>query len=790
MGRPALSISVRAGGKSEGRRRRLGASLVGIAIVLAGLPDLASAQAPIPATADPANVEPAWPAIRKAAANAPNVLLILTDDVGFASTTAFGGPVPAEAFEELAREGIRFNRFHTTALCSPTRASLLTGRAPHNVGMGNVTNIPTGYPGYTTVMPPSAGTVAEILKQAGYNTAMFGKAHVTPEWEMSQAGPFDRWPTGLGFEYFYGFLSADTDQWAPSLVENTTPIEPPHDDPDYLFDKDIADRAIGWIRQQRVLAPENPFFVYLATGTAHAPHHAPQSWLARFRGQYDMGWDKLREQIFARQKAMGVVPRDAVLTPRPEEIPAWDSLSADEKRLASRLMEAFAASLAYADAQIGRVIDELRQSGQIDNTLIIYIQGDNGASAEGGIHGTLFEQSMVNRQTEDPEYVLGRIDTIGGPEAYNNYNAGWAWAANAPFPSFKQAASQFGGIRNGMVMSWPGHMRGMGSVRNQFAHVSDIMPTILEAAGLEAPATLDGVPQQPVDGISLAYTFDTPKAPSLRRTQVFEMMENFGIYHEGWFAGVLPKRQPWKVYADIGAADLKLSDRTWQLFNIEKDFSQSRDLAKSDPGKLRELQSLFWKEAERNNILPIHLGQGAEGRPSRSAGRTEFTFLPGMTRIPEDSAPPIIGRGFSIAASVSVSGPNDTGVIVAQGGRFSGYSLYLKDGVPTFEYNAVPPNISVVRASRPLGAGDHEVGVDYTPDSSEAGAGGRVDLLIDGKVAGSGRISRTLPTWISFAEGLDVGRDTITAVSSAYTPETSAFPGKIQHVKYRLKPAR
>ena len=505
------------------------------------------------------NVAPdkvSWPATVAPKSDAPNIVVIMTDDVGFGASSTFGGPVPTPTFDALARDGLRYNRFHTTALCSPTRAALLTGRNPHNVGMGNVTNIPTGYPGYNTVIPKSAGTIAQILRKNGYNTAMFGKAHVTPEWEMSQAGPFDRWPTGLGFEYFYGFLSADTNQWAPSLVENTKPIAPPTNDPDYFFDKDIADKAIDWLKTQHAAAPNKPFMLYFATGAAHGPLHAPKEWLTRFRGKFDQGWDSTRAEIFAREKAMGIIPADAALTPRPASLPAWKSLNAKQKQLYARQMEAFAAALAFADEQIGRVITTLRENGELENTMIVYIQGDNGASAEGGLDGAAFEQSMINRSPEKFDFIYKHMDEIGGPFLYNLYPAAWGWAMNTPFPYYKQAASQLGGIRNGMVISWPAGIHETGGVRTQFAHVSDITPTILEVVGIARPEILDGERQMPLDGISLAYSFDHPEAPSRKRTQIFEMMENFGIYHDGWFAGVLPKRNPWQVYSDIGGTNL------------------------------------------------------------------------------------------------------------------------------------------------------------------------------------------------------------------------------------------
>jgi arylsulfatase A-like enzyme len=598
---------------------------------------------------------PAWPSEPTAPKSAPNVLVILTDDVGFGVTSTFGGPVTTAAFDALASQGTRYNRFNTTALCSPTRASLLTGRLPQNVNMGNVSNLPTGYDGYTTVIPKSASTLPEILKENGYNTAMFGKNHLTPDWEQSQAGPFDRWPTGLGFEYFYGFLSADTSMYAPSIYENTRPVEPPHGNPAYHFEADMADHAVNWLREQHAVAPDKPFFMYYAPGLAHTPHHAPADWMARFRGKFDQGWDKLREESFARQKRLGIIPANAGLSPRPDSLPAWDSLDAEHKKVYSRLMESYAASVAYSDTQTGRVIDELRRSRQFDNTLIIYIQGDNGASAEGGLSGLAFEQSTITGRKEEFAELASHYDDIGGPDVYSHFPAAWAWAMNTPFPWWKQVASQAGGVRNGMVIEWPGHIAANRTMRSQYAHVSDIMPTVLEAAGITAPATLNGVVQKPIDGISLAYSFTQPEAPSQRRMQIYEMMENFGIYKDGWMAGTLPKRPAWEAGAGGNRRlDIGPDQRTWTLFNLEKDYSTATDLSKSDPARLKQLQELFWNEAAKNNVLPIHdYSQGAQGRPSLGAGRARFVFQTGLTRINEDAAPHTIGHSFAIAAPVA-----------------------------------------------------------------------------------------------------------------------------------------
>lgn len=767
--------------------RALLSALLTTALIAAGGPARAASEAGTVGKTVETSHAPEWPTSPKAASNAPNILVIMTDDVGFGVTQAFGGPVPTPAFDALAKQGLRYNRFNTTALCSPTRASLLTGREPHNVNMGNVTNLPTGYDGYTTVIPKSAATVAQLLKGGGYNTAMFGKGHLTPEWEMSAAGPHDRWPTGLGFEYFYGFLSADTSMWAPSIVENTRPVEPPHGDPSYHFEKDMADHAISWLRTQRASAPDKPFFIYYAPGLAHTPHHVPKDWIARFKGQFDAGWDAIREQSFERQKSLGIIPKDARLSPRPDSLPAWSSLTADQKRVYARLMEVFAASVAFSDYQTGRLIEEIRRSGDFDNTMIVYIQGDNGSSAEGGLNGLAFEQSSITGRKESFEELKSHFDDFGGPKVYNHFPAAWAWAMNSPFPWWKQIASQAGGTRNGMVISWPRRIRDGGAIRSQYAFVSDIAPTLLEAAGVAPPDRVDGVVQQPIDGISLTYSFEAPAAPSRRTTQVFEMMENFGIYHEGWMAGTLPKRLAWEVGAGVDRKlDLGPDQRKWTLFNLDKDFTTANDLAARNPAKLKEMQALFWKEAARNHILPIHdYSQGTAGRPSMAAERREFLYKAPLARIAEDAAPHTIGKSFSIEADVTVTG-KDQGVLLTQGGRFGGYAFYLKDGRPVFHYNAVGADQFTVRADAPLEPGAHKLTARFVIDEARPGAGGALTISVDGREVASGRIGRTVQGWMSHTEGLDVGQDSITSVSEDYDVTASRFSGTLRNVLVKL----
>ena len=725
---------------------------------------------------------PHWPAMPQARAGAPNVLLIMTDDVGFAASSTFGGPIPTPTFHALAQNGLRYNAFNTAALCSPSRAALLTGRNPHNVNMGNVTNLPTGYDGYTTVIPRSAGTVAEILKDSGYNTAGFGKWHLTPEWEESAIGPFDRWPSGMGFEYFYGFLSGDANQFAPRLIENNRAILKP-ETPGYILDHDLADRAIGWLHQQHNLAPNKPFFLYYASGTAHAPHHAPAEWIAKFRGQFDGGWDKLREESFARQKRLGVIPADAKLSPRPPGLPAWSSLSSDERRVGARLMEAYAGALAFADHEIGRVIDTLRQSGELDNTLVVYIQGDNGASAEGGTGGELYEQTFVNGYQDTLAYKLAHLDEIGGPKAYNLYPAAWGWAMNTPFQFYKQVASHLGGVRNGMVMSWPARIKPDGKVRGQFHFISDIMPTILDAAGIEAPATIGGVKQQPLDGISMSYTFANPSEPSHRKTQVIEMVQNMGIYHDGWWAGTKPVKAPWDILKPM---KIDTASRTWELYDLSHDYSQARDVAKANPAKLAEMQSLFWDEAARNHILPLHdPSEGIAGMPG-SEDRRHFAYDGRVVGVPRKLAPRPNGRSFTITVNVTVPESGGNGVLVTQGGRFGGYALYLRGGKLAFHYNAIGDRQYDVRADQSLAAGAHRITADFHADAEQPHAGGTMVLSVDGAAVASDRIDKTLVDYW-FTEGLDIGEDTMTPVTDDYTIAESRFNGTIGKVEFDLK---
>lgn len=774
--------------KSNHRRKRvvrLARLLSGIAFV-AG-PAAAQNGTDLPANALVANVKTvAWPSGPKAPANAPNILLIMTDDVGFGSTATFGGLIPTPNLDALAQNGARYNGFNTTALCSPTRASLLTGREPHSIGMGNVSNLPTAYEGYTSVIEPEAGMIAQTLADNGYVTAAFGKWHLTPEWEQSSLGPFARWPTGQGFSYFYGFHGGDTDQFAPALFENTRPIAPPTNDPTYILDKDLSERASLWIQQQHDQAPQKPFFVYFAPGTAHSPHSAPPEWLAKFRGKFDQGWDVVREQIFARQKKLGIIPANTKLTPRPDFLPAWNSLTADRKLVYSRLMEAYAAALAYNDYQVGRVIEGLKKSGQYDNTLIIFIQGDNGSSGEGGLYGNFTEEAFINQYPEDFEFVKRHVDDIGGPRAHNHFPTMWAWAMNAPFQYYKQVASHFGGVRNGMVVSWPGKIEAPERVRDQFLYVTDVVPTILEAVGIKQPEVQHGIRQVPLDGISFAYSFSQPAAPTKRQTQVFEMMQNLGIYHEGWTAGTVPAATPWEI---TKAQKIDLTKRKWELYQVSKDYSQSKDLAASQPEKLKEMQAMFFAEAEKARILPIHgISDGAQGRPSLAEGRTSFIYHAGLTRVPENTAPHVIGRSFDITADIEIpTGVMTNGVIVTQGGRFGGYAFYVKDGKPVFHYNMTNDLQYRIPSQVDLTPGKHQLVARFVIDKPERGSAGTVTLLLDGKEIAAGRVEHTHRAWVSNSEGFDVGEDTLTPINDDYGISNSRFTGKIESVRFHLK---
>ena len=725
---------------------------------------------------------PRWPQPVRAPTNAPNILIIMTDDVGFGSASAFGGPVPTPAFDALAQRGLRYNRFHTTAICSPTRASLLTGRYPQNVGIGYPTNWASGYEGYNSAIPKTAGALPRILRDQGYSTAMFGKGHITPEWETGPNGPFDRWPTGLGFDHFYGFLGADTSAFEPSLIADTRPVTGPHG-PDYHLEADLADKAIDWIAEQRATTPDKPFFAYFAPGAAHAPNHAPADWMARFRGRFDDGWDVMRAEIVARQKALGVIPANVQDAPRPETLPHWDALPENRKRFHARMMEAYAASLSYADHQIGRVIASLKETGADRNTIIIYIQGDNGASAEGGLNGKLFEQSSLAGVTENPDEAEARINSIGGPLAYNLNTGGWGWAMNAPFPWSKRYASHLGGIRNGMVIDWPGHIPDPGGLRSQFLHVSDIMPTLLELIGIASPTSIDGIRQQRIDGISAAVTLKSATAPSPRRTLVTGVAQNLALYQNGWMASTVPAVTPWdKAPKPVPHPDA----RRWELYRLDDDFSQSTDLAAQQPKRLAAMIRLFWREAPKAGILPIHTSEGQQaGRPDPNRDRREFLYTRPMAQLSETVAPAIVGRSFRIRAEIDVMEAAQ-GALVAQGGRFGGYALLIDRGHPVFTYVLTPTYTTRIAAPAPLATGPHVIELDFALDREAAGSAATVRLIVDGQTVSHGRVPQSFARIVSHSEGFDVGQDLVSPVDAAYSSDKSRFSGVLNRLLIRF----
>jgi arylsulfatase A-like enzyme len=721
-----------------------------------------------------ADSKPDFPQAVHAPKGAPNILLILTDDVGFGASSPFGGPIRTPTLDRLAQNGLRYTQFHTTALCSPTRAALITGRNHHSAATGVITEMATGYPGYNSLMPKSVGTIGEVLKQNGYNTSWYGKNHNVPDWQSSMAGPFDLWPTGLGFEYFYGFIGGDTDQWHSAVFENTRTVEIDEQQrgKSKHLDEVLADKAISWIRTQRALAPDKPFLAYYATGTAHAPHHAPKEWIARFKGQFDQGWDKVREETFARQKRMGIIPVGAKLTARPKEIPAWDSLSADQKRLYARMMEIYAAALAHADYQIGRVIDAIAQAGELDNTLVIFIQGDNGASAEGTLQGTTNEvATAANGVTEDLSYLLSMMDELGGPNTYNHYPVGWAHAMDTPFQWAKQVASHFGGTRNGMVISWPARIKDKGAIRTQFHHVIDVVPTLLEATNVTFPQTLNGVEQKPIEGVSMVYTFDQPQAPSRHTTQYFELVGNRAIYEDGWVAATTPLRLPWVTFGGTVNPD----DFKWELYNVSDDYSEADNLAERNPAKLKELQAAFDREARKYGVYPLDSSFAERGdpaiRPSLTRGRSSFTYYPGMVRITEGSAPDVKNKSYSLTADVDIPAGGADGVLATQGGRFGGWGLLVIDNKPLFVHalsNQAKDKFRVA-STLPLTPGKHTIRFDFLYDGGGIGKGGNGVLSVDGVKVAEGHIPRTVRARFSLDETFDVGQDTGTPVIDDYT---------------------
>ncbi|RFM27516.1 arylsulfatase [Deminuibacter soli] len=727
-----------------------------------------------------------FPQMVQAPKGAPNILMILIDDCGFGQYSTFGGGVPSPTMDKLAADGLRFNRFHTTALCSPTRAALITGRNHHSAAFAGITEAATGYDGYTCILPKSCGTVGEVLRQNGYATAWIGKNHNTPTWELSQAGPFDHWASGLGFDYFYGFNAGDMNHWNPILYENHN-LVPASTDPNYYLTTDLADHAISWVREVKSIAPDKPFFLYVAPGATHAPHHVSQEWIARFKGKFDKGWDAYREETFERQKAAGVIPQDTKLTPRPESLPAWDGLNADQKRLYAHMMEVFAAYGAECDYEMGRIVDAVKQLPDADNTMIIYIAGDNGASAEGGIEGSLSENLFFNGFPEKWQDNIKAIDELGGPKHYNHFPAEWAWAMNTPFQWTKQVASHFGGTRNPMIIDWPARIKDKGSVRSQFLHVIDITPTIYDVCGITAPTELNGIQQKPIEGLSFAYTFpkDSVNAKSHRGTQYFEMAVNRGIYYNGWMASAL-SFAPWNPNRENFDPD----KQKWELYNIDADFSQANDLAQQNPEKLRQLQDLWWVEAAKYNVLPIdwraviRLNSELMGRPSLIKGRTTMTYYPGTVGVPDAASPPMLNKSWTITADIDVPA-NANGMIVTHGGLEGGYGLYLRNGKVNFVYNYLGKERPTFTAKTALPQGKTQIAVDFKYDGGGIGKGGSLTITANGKEIAGGRLEKTVPIQFGLGEGLDIGEDVGSPVDFTYKLPF-AFTGKIEKVVIKL----
>jgi arylsulfatase len=724
----------------------------------------------------------------KAPEGAPNVVIVLIDDLGFGVPTAFGGPVSMPTLDSLAQGGLRYNNFHTTALCSPTRVALKSGRNHHTANMGFITEMATGMPGSTGQIPNATAPLAEMLRLNGYSTAAFGKWHETAAWEASVAGPFDRWPTRQGFDKFYGFIGGETNQWAPFLYDGIAPVELPHD-PNYHFMADMTDKAVAWIKYQKALTPQKPAFIYFAPGATHAPHHVPKEWIARWKGKFDQGWDKLREETLARQIELGVVPPGTKLAPKPPAIKDWNSLSADEKRLFTRQAEVFAAFAEYTDHEIGRMLEAFDDIGQGDNTLVVYIAGDNGTSGEGGQNGLFNEYTYFNGVPETVEGMLQKIDQWGGPETYPHMAAGWAVALDAPFGWMKQVPSDFGGTRNGMVMHWPKGIKAKNGIRTQFSHVIDVAPTILEAIGLPEPKVVNGTAQIPMEGTSLVYSFENANAKERHTTQYFEIAGNRAIYHDGWFARTIHKA-PWEAKARRTLQD----DSAWQLYDVRKDFSLANDLAAKNPQKLDELKAIFLAEASRYHVLPIddrvfeRLDAASVGRPDLMGGRTSMTLAEGMTGMMESVFINVKNRSKTITAEIEVPQGGAKGTILAQGGRFGGWSLYVKDGVPAYDYNFLGLKQTSIAASKPLAPGKATIRFDFAYDGGGPGKGGMGTLYVNGEKVAEGRIANTQGGLFSADETADVGIDLGTPVVEAIGAEAaSRFNGRIPKLTVEVR---
>jgi arylsulfatase len=737
---------------------------------------------------DATNSKPYWPPTIVPPKGAPNVLLIMTDDAGYGVSGTFGGVIPTPALDRVANMGLRYTQFHSTALCSPTRAAIITGRNHHSVGFGVISEQATGYPGYDSIIGVDNATIGEILKDNGYATSWFGKNHNTPDYLYSIAGPFDQWPLGMGFQYFYGFMGGETDQWTPYLFRNTTQIFPWKDDPKFNLVTGMADDAIDYLKQLNAAAPDKPFFLYYVPGGTHAPHQPTPEWIAKFKGKFDMGWNELREQIFANQKRLGVIPPETQLTPWPDDLPKWDTLDADSKKLFARQAEVYAAYVAYNDNEIGRVIQEVEDLGKLDNTLIIYIEGDNGTSAEGSTLGTPFDMAAIQGIDVPVKDQLKFYNVWGSAETTPHMSVAWSWAFDTPFKWTKQVASHFGGTRQGMAIAWPARIKDAGGIRSQFHHVIDIVPTILDAIGIPAPVMVNGVAQKPIEGVSMVYTFDKANAaaPSTRTTQYFEMFGNRAIYHDGWIAATTPPQPPWLM----GLAKMPdvLNGYKWELYDLTKDFSENNDLAAKMPDKLRDMQELFLVEAAKYNVFPLDndvLNRVLAPRPSYTAGRTLFTYSGRMTGIPNSDSPNVLAKSFTITADVDVPANGD-GMIVTDGGRFGGYGLYLLKGKPVFTYNLLALERFRWEGAEPLAPGKHTLVFDFKYDGPGAGKGGTGVLTVDGKEVANQKVPHTTPFILTIDETFDVGSDTRTPVDDKDYQVPFDLTGKVEKVTVQL----
>ena len=731
-----------------------------------------------------------WPPTVVPPKGAPNVLLIMTDDAGYGVSGTFGGVIPTPTLDQVAADGLRYTQFHSTALCSPTRAALITGRNHHSSGFGVIAEQATGFPGYDSIIGPDNATIGNILKDHGYTTSWFGKNHNTPTYAYSTSGPFDQWPSGMGFDYFYGFMGGESDQWTPWLFRDHTQIFPWEDQPGFNLITGMADDAIHYLRKVDAAAPQKPFFLYYAPGATHAPHHPTQEWIDKFKGKFDMGWNAMRDEIFANQKRLGVIPENTQLTPWPDDLPKWDTLDADSKKMFARQAEVFAAYVAYADHEIGRVIDEVRRQGKLDNTLVIYIEGDNGTSAEGSTIGTAFDLAAIQGINMPVADQLKYYDVWGSDVTTPHMSVAWSWAFDTPFKWTKQIASHFGGTRQGMAMSWPGHITDVGGVRSQFHHVIDIVPTILEATGIEAPQTVNGIAQKPIEGASMAYTWAKGSAnvPSTRATQYFEMFGDRAIYHDGWIASTTPPAGPWLL--GLGKLPNVLDGYNWELYDLTKDFSQFDDLAAKEPAKLKELQDLFLVEAAKHQVFPLdnrvatRFGQ----QPSATAGRDTFTYTGELSGLPPSAAPSPLNRSYTITADIEVPEGGGEGVINTLGGRFGGYGLYLVKGKPVFTYNLLALERFRWEGTDALTPGKHAIVFDFTYDGPGFGKGGKGVLSVDGAMVAEKSIPHTIPFVATIDESFDVGVDTRTPVDDKDYQVPFSFTGTLDKLTVKVGP--